>query len=111
VADFLALKPYTLYLKPRTVFSLPTTSPSSVHFVVRYALMTRTTDLHVHTLVSDGTRTPLEMLQAAKEAGVGRLSFCDHDALGAYRQWGDMFAHGKKLGVELVAASNSTPTT
>jgi hypothetical protein len=60
------------------------------------------TDLHVHTLVSDGEATPEQMLQAAKETGVGRLSFSDHDALGAYRHFGDMFAYAKELGIELI---------
>ena len=70
--------------------------------MVKYPLMKSTEDMHVHTLVSDGTHTPLEMLAAANEAGVNKISFCDHDALGAYRHFGDMFAHGKELGIELV---------
>ncbi len=64
--------------------------------------MKNTVDLHVHTLVSDGNNTPLEMLAAAKEAGVNKISFCDHDALGAYRHFGDMVAYGKGLGIELL---------
>jgi predicted metal-dependent phosphoesterase TrpH len=64
--------------------------------------MNNTSDLHLHTLVSDGTATPLEMLQAAKEAGVGTVSFTDHDALGAYRHFGDVFAQAKELGIGLV---------
>jgi hypothetical protein len=71
--------------------------------VVEYSLMNNTTDLHVHTLVSDGNATPVEMLGAAGEAGISKLSFCDHDALGAYRHWGDMFALAKGLGIELIA--------
>jgi 3',5'-nucleoside bisphosphate phosphatase len=71
--------------------------------MVIYSLMNKTSDLHVHTLVSDGNATPLEMLAAAKEAGVDRLSFCDHDALGAYRHFGDMFAYARDLGIELVS--------
>jgi len=64
--------------------------------------MTKTTDLHIHTLVSDGNATPLEMLTAAKEVGLSRISFTDHDALGAYRHFGDVFARARELGIELV---------
>ncbi len=65
--------------------------------------MNRTTDLHIHTLVSDGVSTPLEILAAAKEAGLKKISITDHDALGAYRHWGDLFARAKELGIELVS--------
>ena len=65
--------------------------------------MNSTTDLHLHTLVSDGNATPLEMLQTAKELGLARISITDHDALGAYRHWGDLFARAKELGIELVS--------
>ena len=60
-------------------------------------------DLHLHTLVSDGNATPLEMLQPAKELGLAQISITDHDALGAYRHWGDLFARAKELGIELVS--------
>lgn len=64
--------------------------------------MSITTDLHIHTLVSDGVATPLEMLAVAKELGLEKISFTDHDALGAYRHWGDLFAPAGELGIELV---------
>jgi predicted metal-dependent phosphoesterase TrpH len=60
-------------------------------------------DLHLHTLVSDGNCSPLEMLRAAKQAGLVRVSFTDHDALGAYRHWGDLFAQARELGIELLS--------
>ena len=31
-----------------------------------------------------------------------QLSFCDHDALGAYRHFGDIFAQARDLGMDLV---------
>ena len=70
--------------------------------MVYYSLMTKTTDLHLHTLVSDGNATPQQMLNAAYEVGLGTISFCDHDALGAYRHFGDVFARAKELGIELL---------
>lgn len=77
--------------------------PNSVQLMVNYPLMKSTTDLHIHTLVSDGVATPLEMLAAAKELGLEQISFTDHDALGAYRHWGDLFAPARELGIELVS--------
>ncbi len=65
--------------------------------------MNSTIDLHLHTLVSDGNATPLEILVAARESGVSTISITDHDALGAYRHWGDLFARAKELGIELVS--------
>jgi len=60
-------------------------------------------DLHLHTLVSDGNATPLEMIAAAGEVGLKTISFTDHDALGAYRHWGDLFAKAGELGIELIS--------
>lgn len=65
--------------------------------------MNRTIDLHLHTLVSDGACTPQQMLGAAKEAGLAQVSFTDHDAIGAYRHFGDLFAQAGELGIELVS--------
>ncbi len=45
-------------------------------------------DLHTHTCLSDGSLTPLELLQAAREAGIGILALTDHNStedLSAYR--------------------------
>ncbi|MBN2346902.1 MAG: PHP domain-containing protein [Candidatus Aminicenantes bacterium] len=61
------------------------------------------TDLHLHTLVSDGTCTPLEMLEAARQSGLETISFTDHDAIGAYRHWGDLFAAAEAAGLALVS--------
>jgi predicted metal-dependent phosphoesterase TrpH len=60
-------------------------------------------DMHLHTLVSDGTCTPQQMLETARAVGLSRISFTDHDALGAYRHFGDVFARAAELGIELVA--------
>ncbi len=38
-------------------------------------------DLHIHTVVSDGTDTPQELLGKIKEAGIGFFSVTDHDAI------------------------------
>ena len=40
-------------------------------------------DLHMHTLVSDGTDSPAELLSNVKAAGIGLFSVTDHDAFKA----------------------------
>ncbi|MBN1197044.1 MAG: PHP domain-containing protein [Candidatus Aminicenantes bacterium] len=61
------------------------------------------TDLHIHTLVSDGENTTPEILDAAARLGLRRISITDHDAVGAYRHFiGNPFDAARRLGVELV---------
>ena len=38
-------------------------------------------DLHIHTTVSDGTDTPLQLLAKVREAGIGVFAVTDHDAV------------------------------
>jgi len=38
-------------------------------------------DLHVHTNASDGTETPLKVVQLAKETGLEAIAITDHDTL------------------------------
>lgn len=38
-------------------------------------------DLHMHTTVSDGTDTPVEILARVREAGIDLFSVTDHDAI------------------------------
>ncbi|MBR0085201.1 MAG: PHP domain-containing protein [Lachnospiraceae bacterium] len=38
-------------------------------------------DLHMHTVVSDGTDTPRSIIAKVKEAGIGLFSVTDHDAV------------------------------
>ncbi|MBS7263209.1 MAG: PHP domain-containing protein [Eubacteriales bacterium] len=40
-------------------------------------------DFHMHTVVSDGTDTPEEILKKVKAAGIGTFSVTDHDAVKA----------------------------
>ena len=45
-------------------------------------------DLHTHTCLSDGNLTPLELLAAARDAGIGTIAITDHndtEDLSAYR--------------------------
>ena len=47
-------------------------------------------DLHTHTTASDGSLSPLELVQRAQERGVELLAITDHDSIDAFSQLGDM---------------------
>lgn len=69
----------------------------------------RTADLHLHTYHSDGTRSPKEVVDLAKQLRIEIISISDHDNLAAYfeiRTYAD--AQGITLipGVELSCIHN-----
>jgi 3',5'-nucleoside bisphosphate phosphatase len=83
---------------PPTLVNVAWLTPERRH------VMNSASDLHIHTMVSDGDAEPEALLLAAKEAGLKQISFTDHDALGAYCHFGaDIFARARGLGLELVA--------
>ena len=43
-------------------------------------------DLHTHTLYSDGSCTPIELIDLALEIGLTALSITDHDTVEAYKE-------------------------
>lgn len=55
-------------------------------------------DLHCHTIFSDGTMTPEQLLCLAKEIGLSAISITDHDTIEAYSQAPKI---AKKLGILL----------
>jgi len=57
-------------------------------------------DLHCHSTCSDGTSTPLELLELAKERGLSGLSITDHDTISAYTP--EIFSKAKELGIILL---------
>lgn len=61
-------------------------------------------DLHVHSVLSDGTDTPREIVDKAKTLGIEVLSITDHDCIRAIKDVRD-YAREKKItyvnGVEL----------
>lgn len=59
-------------------------------------------DLHTHTIVSDGSLKPEEILTLAAHASLGEISITDHDAIGAYHHFGDLQAVADRLGVRLL---------
>ncbi|MCB1084273.1 MAG: PHP domain-containing protein [Simkania sp.] len=56
-------------------------------------------DLHCHSTCSDGTSTPVELLELAKEKELNAISITDHDTLEAYSD--EAFQKSEELGVKL----------
>lgn len=57
-------------------------------------------DLHIHSCCSDGTDTPLKILDLAKAANLSGLSITDHDTIQAYTP--EIFAAARELQLELL---------
>ena len=60
-------------------------------------------DLHVHSIYSDGTYTPEEILRAAEVAGLSAVALCDHntvDGVAPFRQAAEGSAVEAILGAE-----------
>ena len=61
--------------------------------------MNRYIDLHVHSIASDGTLSPAELVQEAKKAGLAAIAVTDHDSVGGIREALDA---GNVYGLEVV---------
>ena len=56
-------------------------------------------DLHMHSTASDGSRTPRDVVQAAKIAGLSAIALTDHDTVGGLAE---AQSAGLELGVRVV---------
>lgn len=59
----------------------------------------RFADLHLHTLFSDGTNTPEELIKESTRLGISAISVVDHDTVGAISS---TVILGKKEGMEVI---------
>lgn len=62
-------------------------------------------DLHVHSNLSDGTHTPEELVELAKEAGLTAIALTDHDGVGGIERAQNK---GAAIGLEVVAGIEFT---
>ncbi|MDO5534448.1 MAG: PHP domain-containing protein [Propionibacteriaceae bacterium] len=65
-------------------------------------------DLHTHTLVSDGTDTPTQLVRKAAEAGLGAIALTDHDTFDGLRE---AKLAGAEAGVEVLAGMEFSTQT
>jgi 3',5'-nucleoside bisphosphate phosphatase len=56
-------------------------------------------DLHSHTVYSDGTKKPYELVQLAKELGLRAIAVTDHDTVAGIQE---AMEAGAKIGVEVI---------
>ena len=56
-------------------------------------------DLHAHSSASDGTYSPTELVQLAKDLGLRAIAITDHDTVAGVAE---ALAAGEKLGVEVL---------
>ena len=58
-------------------------------------------DLHTHSVCSDGSMTPEEVVRAARDAGLSAIALSDHDTTEGVAR---AMAEGRRLGVEVIPA-------
>lgn len=56
-------------------------------------------DLHTHSTASDGTLTPTELMELAKESGLEAIALTDHDTTGGLKEAQEA---ADRLGIELI---------
>src|SRR3990167_7401988 len=61
---------------------------------------TKRCDLHTHTLHSDGTLTPTELVRMAKDMKLACLALTDHDTLSGVEE---AQTAGSRLGIEVIS--------
>lgn len=64
--------------------------------------MEKIIDLHMHTICSDGTLSPKEIVDQAKKNGVSVIAIADHDTIEAYTP--ELFEYAKEQGIKLIPA-------
>lgn len=67
----------------------------------RVIKMEKFIDLHTHSIKSDGSMTPAEVVREAKRAGLAAIALSDHDSIDGVKE---AMAEGEKIGVEVVPA-------
>ncbi|MBQ3178026.1 MAG: PHP domain-containing protein [Clostridia bacterium] len=58
-------------------------------------------DLHTHTVCSDGSMTPAELVRHARESGLAAVAVSDHDTADGVKE---AMAVGREVGIEVVPA-------
>lgn len=69
----------------------------------------RIIDLHTHTTASDGTFTPIELVDYAVEKGLSAIAITDHDTIEGIQQATDHI-HDADLPLELIAGMEVSTT-
>lgn len=62
--------------------------------------MTFRADLHCHSTCSDGSMSPIELINEAKRVELSAISITDHDSISAYTQ--ETFDYAQKVNLDLI---------
>lgn len=63
--------------------------------------MEKRIDLHTHSIYSDGSMTPSELVCHAKNEGLSAIALSDHDSIGGVAE---AVEEGKRIGIEVIPA-------
>lgn len=61
--------------------------------------MTRIIDLHTHSIASDGSMSPAELVRHAKDKGLAAVALTDHDTVEGISE---ALAEGNRIGIEVI---------
>lgn len=64
--------------------------------------MEKIIDLHIHTTMSDGALTPIEVIDEAVNNGVDTIAIADHDTIDAYTK--ELFDYAKDKSINIINA-------
>ena len=64
-------------------------------------IMEKIIDLHTHSIYSDGSMTPTELVRHAKAEGISAIALSDHDSLSGVAE---AVAEGERIGIEVIPA-------
>ena len=62
--------------------------------------MEKIIDLHIHTICSDGEKTPFQIIDIARDRNISVISITDHDSIDAYTD--ELISYAKKNNVILI---------
>ena len=64
--------------------------------------MSKRIDLHIHTTISDGSLTPIEVIDEAVKNGVSTIAIADHDTIDAYTD--ELFEYANSKNIKIINA-------
>lgn len=70
--------------------------------------MKKTIDLHMHSTVSDGSLSPVELMEAAASAGIQTVALTDHDSTAGLKEAAEA---AERLGMEFIRGVELSCTT
>ena len=64
--------------------------------------MKKRIDLHIHTNLSDGALTPIQIIDEAEKNGVSTIAIADHDTVEAYNE--ELYKYAESKNIDIIKA-------